>query len=57
MGLLSVCRTVAPFDGERTRAWPITSSGNDLAGVNFSSGRLGIPESRDYWMELQNFCD
>ena len=30
--------------------------GNDLAGVNFSSGRLGILEERDYWMELQNFC-
>jgi capsid protein len=28
--------------------------GNDLAGVNYSSGRLGILEVRDYFMELQN---
>ena len=27
--------------------------GNDLAGVNFSSGRLGVLEERDYWKELQ----
>ncbi len=27
--------------------------GNDLAGVNFSSGRLGVLEARDYYMELQ----
>jgi lambda family phage portal protein len=27
--------------------------GNDLAGVNFSSGRLGVQEERDYFMELQ----
>jgi lambda family phage portal protein len=28
--------------------------GNDLAGVNYSSGRLGVLEERDYFMELQN---
>ena len=27
--------------------------GNDLAGVNYSSGRLGVLEERDYYMELQ----
>lgn len=27
--------------------------GNDLASVNFSSGRLGRQEAIDYWMELQ----
>ncbi len=32
---------------------PYHELGNDLAGVNFSSGRLGVQESRDYWMELQ----
>jgi lambda family phage portal protein len=26
---------------------------NDLAGVNYSSGRLGELEERDYWMEIQ----
>jgi lambda family phage portal protein len=26
---------------------------NDLAGINYSSGRLGELEERDYWMELQ----
>lgn len=32
---------------------PYHELGNDLEGVNFSSGRLGVQESRDYWMELQ----
>lgn len=27
---------------------------NDLAGINYSSGRLGELEERDYWMELQS---
>jgi lambda family phage portal protein len=31
---------------------------NDLAGVNYSSGRLGELEERDFWMEMQtSFID
>lgn len=30
--------------------------GNDLASVNFSSGRLGRQEAIDYWTELQGKC-
>lgn len=32
---------------------PYHELGNDLASVNFSSGRLGRQEAIDYWMELQ----